>query len=245
MDKMTADINAEYDGYYDYDQTLTEEERTAKEKSAIAKALDDADVEGYAYQDPKAEDSDELAKWIFADDRKVGDIMILEDEDEDAGEYNVYVYCCAATAARDEYKTVNMAYAMFPASEAASSTAAAALKDKLVAAGVTTADAFKSAMADQSTSGSATIENMLKGSFGYDTVDEYLYAEGRKAGDCEVINCGTDYIAVVVYLGEGDVAWHATAKNGVLSEKMNKWYEELASTYTVDTNEKALNKISA
>lgn len=202
-------------------------------------------VDGYAYQDPTAENASDFVKWIFAEDRVIGDMTVIEDEDEDEGTYTVSAYCVSSTAMRDEYTTVNMAYAMFPAAEAASSTAAAALKDKLVAAGVTTADAFKSAMADQTTSGSATIDNLLRDSFGYDSVDEYLYADGRKAGDCEVINCGTDYIAVVVYLGEGDVAWHATATNGVLSEKMNTWYEDLAETYTVETNEKALNKISA
>ena len=70
-----------------------------------------------------------------------------------------------------------------------------------------------------------------------------MYAEGRKAGDCEVINCGTEYIAVVLYLGEGDVAWHATAQNGALNEQMTAWYEEIATTYTVSVNEKTLNKI--
>ena len=182
---------------------------------------------------------------LFAEDRVIGDMTVIEEEDEDAGTYNVYAYCVSSTAARDEYKTVNVAYAMFPAAEAASSTTAAALKDKLVAAGVTTGDAFKAALADQTTAGSGVLDNVLKNSFGYDAVDEYIYADGRKAGDCEVINCGTDYIAVVVYLGEGDVAWHATATNGVLSEKLDAWYEDLAAAYTVDVNEKAKNKISA
>ena len=245
MDKLTAEINAEYEGYYDYDETLTVEERIAKEKAAIATALENATVEGYAYQDPASEDSDELAKWLFAADRKVGDIYLIEDEDEDAGTYKVYVYCVSATAARDEYTTANVAYAMFPASEAASSTVAASLKTQMAAANVTTAEAFETVLADQSNSGAGVIEDMLEGSFGYDSVDEFVYGEGRKAGDCEVINCGTEYIAVIVYLGEGDVAWHAAAKSGVLTEKLNAWYEDLAAAHPVELNEKAMNKISA
>ena len=243
LEKLSADITAEYDGYYDDDASLTEAEREAKEKTQIATAMEAATVEGYVYQDPEDESSDELAKWLFAADRKVGDTYVIEDEDEEKGTYAVYAYCVTATVSREEYTTVDMAYAMFPASEGASSTAAAALKDKLVAANVTTAEAFEEAMKDQSTSGAATMENLLKDNFGYEAVDEYLYAEGRKAGDCEVINCGTEYIAVVLYLGEGDVAWHATAQNGALNEQMTAWYEEIATTYTVSVNEKTLNKI--
>ncbi len=245
LDKLTAEITAKYDGYYDLDETLTEEERTAKEQNQIATELEAAMVEGYAYQDPASEDTDDLAKWLFADDRKVGDIYILEEEDEDKGTYTAYAYCVTMTAFRDEYTTMNIAYAMFPASEAASSTAASALKDKLVSGGVNTAEAFTTAIADLSSSGAGTLDDMLEGSFGYEEVDEFVFADGRKAGDCEVINCGTDYIAVILHLGEGDVAWHATAKSGVLNEKVNAWYEELAELHTVKTNEKALNKISA
>ena len=244
LDKLTADITAEYDGYYDDNDNLTIEEREAKEKSQIASELEAASVENAAYQDPTAEDTDEFAKWLFAADRKVGDIHLIEEENEEKGTYTVHVYCVSSTAAREEYQTVNMAYAMFPASEAASATVAGALKDKLVAANVTTAEAFEEAIKDQSTSGANTIDNLLMGNFGFEAVDEYLYADDRKVGDCEVINCGTEYIAVVLYMGEGDVAWHAAAKNGALNEKMTAWYEEIASTYTVSINEKSLNKIS-
>ena len=245
LEKLTAEITAKYDGYYDADASLTIEEREAKEKNQMATALEAAMVEGYAYQDPAEESSDELAKWLFADGRKVGDIYVIENEDEEKGTYAAYAYCVSSTAAREEYTTVNAAYAMFPASETASSAAASALKDKLVAAGAVTAEAFETAVADQSTAGAATLEDLLKGSFGYEAVDEFLYADGRRAGDCEIINCGTDYIAVVLYLGEGDIAWHAEAKSGVLNEKVNAWYEQLAADHTVEINEKALNKISA
>lgn len=241
LDKLTADITAENDGYYDDDSSLNEAEREAKEQDLIAKEIEAAMVEGYAYQDPAAESSDELAKWLFAADRKVGDTLVIEDEDEEKGTYTVYAYCVSATAYRDEYVTVNMAYAMFPAAEGASSTTAAALKDKL--ANVTTAEGFEEAMKDQANSGHGVMENLLKGQFGFDAVDEYLYAE-RKAGDCEVINCGTDYIAVILYMGEGDVAWHASAATSALNEQMSAWYEEIAKTYEVTVNEKALNKVS-
>ena len=241
LDKLTADITAKYDGYYDDDSSLNESEREAKEKNQIAADLEAALVEGYAYQDPTAEESDELAKWIFADGRKVGDTYVIEDEDEEKGTYTVYAYCVASTVAREDYTTVNMAYAMFPASEAASSTVAADLKTKL--AGVTTKEAFENVMKDQSSSGHGVIENLRKNTFGIETVDEYLYADGRVAGDCEVINCGTEYIAVVLYMGEGDVAWHAAAAEYALTEQMNAWYEEIATTYAVTVNEKALSKI--
>ena len=241
LDKLTADITAKYDGYYDDDSSLNESEREAKEKNQIAADLEAALVEGYAYQDPTAEESDELAKWIFADGRKVGDTYVIEDEDEEKGTYTVYAYCVASTVAREDYTTVNMAYAMFPASEAASSTVAADLKTKL--AGVTTKEAFENVMKDQSSSGHGVIENLRKNTFGFETVDEYLYADGRVAGDCEVVNCGTEYIAVVLYMGEGDVAWHAAAAEYALTEQMNAWYEEIATTYAVTVNEKALSKI--
>ncbi|MBQ7321146.1 MAG: hypothetical protein IJW99_03535 [Clostridia bacterium] len=245
LEKLTADITARYDGYYDDDANLTEEEREAKEKSSVATELDAANVDGYAYQDPAAEDSTELAKWIFAADRKVGDIKVIEEEDEEKGTYKAHVYCVAATAAREEYTAAEMAYIMLPASESASSLQAAELKKQLVEGGIATKDAFEAFAKEKGLTSGAYMENMLKDYFGYDAVDEYLFDEARKAGDCEVINCGTDYIGVILYMGEGDVAWHAEAKNGVLSEKVSTWYEEIAKTYTVEINEKAVNKISA
>jgi hypothetical protein len=86
------------------------------------------------------------------------------------------------------------------------------------------------------------MENLLKGQFGFEAVDEYLFAD-RKAGDCEIINCGTDYIAVILYMGEGDVAWHASAATASLNEKMSAWYEEIEKTYAVTVNDKALDKV--
>lgn len=240
LDKLTADITAKYDGYYDDDSSLNEAEREAKEKDQIAKDIEAAMIEGYAYQDPTAEDSTELAKWLFADGRKVGDTYLIEDENEEKGTYTVYAYCVTTTSYRDEYTAVNMAYVMFPASEGASSTVAANLKGKL--ANVTTEEAFEEAMKDQSNSGHGVMENLLKGQFGFEAVDEYLFAD-RKAGDCEIINCGTDYIAVILYLGEGDVAWHAAASASALNEQMTAWYTEISETYAVTVNEKALNKV--
>lgn len=241
IDKLTADLTAEYDGYYDGSADLTEAERDAKEKEQVAKDLEAASIDGYAYQNPEDENADALAQWLFAADRKVGDITVIEDEDEELGTFTAYVYCATATVSRDEYTTANIAYAMFPASEGASATVAASLKQTL--AGVTTAEAFEEIMKDQSSSGHSVIENMTEGSFGFEEVDAYVFAEGRQAGDCEVINCGTEYIATILYLGEGDVAWYAQAKNGALNEKMTAWYEEIGTTYAVSTNEKALNKV--
>ena len=241
IDRLTADLEAKYDGYYDGSDDLTEAERDAKEKEQVAKDLEAAAVDGYAYQNPEDENADDLVQWLFAADRKVGDIIVIEDEDEDLGTFTAYAYCVTAVAARDEYITANMAYAMFPTSEGASLTAANALKQSLT--GVTTAEAFEEIMKDQSSSGHSVMENMSKNYFGYEEVDEFLFAEGRQAGDCEVINCGTDYIATILYMGQGDAAWYAQAKSGALNEKMTAWYEEIKTTYTVSTNEKALNKV--
>ena len=48
----------------------------------------------------------------------------------------------------------------------------------------------------------------------------------------------------LLYLGEGDAAWYAAAESGAVNEKMTAWYEEIATTYAVSINEKALNKIA-
>ncbi len=243
LEKLQADLTAEYDGYYDDDDALTEEEREAKEKTQIAADLEKATVEDYAYQDPTAEEATDLAKWLFAEGRKVGDITVLEDEDEEAGTYSANAYCVKASAARDEYKAADISYVLYSAAETASTAAADALKAKL--AGVTTKEAFEAAIADETVVASGTMENLLKDQFGFDEADEYIFAENRKAGDCEVVKCGTDYIAVILYTAQGDDAWYAGAKSGSVSEKMTAWYETNAETYTVEINEKVLEKVSA
>ena len=245
MDKLTADITAQYDGHYDDNESLTEEEREEKERKDIEADLAAASVEDYAYQDPNAEDADELDKWLFAEGRKTGDIKIIEVEDEDEGTYTAYAYCVTAPAAREEYTAANVAYALFETAQTAAVADADALKNKLIADGVLTKEAFEAAAKEQELTYAGVLENLLMGQFGYDEADDYIFSPDRKAGDCEVVKCGDTYLAVILYLGEGDVAWHATATNGVLNEKMTAWYEDLAETYTVNVKEKALNRVNA
>lgn len=250
LDKLTDDLTAKYDGYYDDDDTLTAEEREAKEKSAIAKDLESATVEGYAYSDPTAEDAAELDVWMFDGARKVGDICLIEDEDEDAGTYTVYVYCLTAPQYRDEYSAANISYALFDAAESATVTNVPKFLEA-VKAGSLTAEAFEELVAseDYGITAAGELSNLVKGGFesyyGYAEPDEFIFAEGRVAGDCEQVTLGEDYEAVILYVGAGDAAWYASAKSGVLSEKNSAWFEELTTTYTVNVNEKALAKISA
>ena len=247
LDKLNADLTAKYDGYYDDDDTLTAEEREAKEKSAIAKDLETATVEGYAYADPTAEDAAELDVWMFDEARKVGDTCVIEDEDEEAGTYTVYVYCLTAPQYRDEYTAANISYALFDASESVSASNVLKFMDALTAGGNMTAEAFETLVGgdDYGITAAGEMTNVVKGGFGYDEADEFIFAEGRVAGDCEQVTLGEDYEAVILYVGAGDEAWYASAKSGVLSEKNSAWLEELTTTYTVNVNEKALAKISA
>lgn len=246
LDKLTADITAKYDGYYDDDDTLTAEEREAKEKSAIAEDLEKATVEGYAYADPTAEDAAELDVWMFDEARKVGDTYLIEEEDEEAGTYTVYVYCLTAPQYRDEYTAANISYALFDAAESATVTNVPKFLEA-VKAGSLTAEAFETLVGgeDYGITAAGELTNVVKGGFGYDEADEFIFAEGRAAGDCEQVTLGEDYEAVILYVGAGDAAWYASAKSGVLSEKNSAWLEELTTTYTVNVNEKALAKISA
>ena len=246
LDKLNADLVAKYDGYYDDDDTLTAEEREAKEKSSIAKDLEAATIEGYAYADPTAEDAAELDVWMFDEARKVGDTCVIEDEDEEAGTYTVYVYCLTAPQYRDEYKAANVSYALFDASESASTSNVLKFMDAVKASNLT-AEAFETLVGgdDYGITAAGELTNVVKGGFGYDEADEFIFAEGRAAGDCEQVTLGTEYVAVILYVGAGDEAWYASAKSGVLSEKNSAWLEELTTTYTVNVNEKALAKISA
>lgn len=247
LDKLTADITDKYDGYYDADETLTAEEREAKEKSAIAADLGDATVEGYTYADPTAEDAAELDKWLFDEARKVGDTFVLEDEDEDAGTYTVYAYCLTAPEYYDQYSAANVSYALFDATLAESAANADKFLAALTAGGSMTAEAFEALVSggEHGVMAAGELNNVVKGGFGYEAADEFLFAEGRVAGDCEIVTLDESYIAVILYEGAGDEAWYSMGKSGVLSEKNSAWLEQMVETYTVNINEKALAKVGA
>lgn len=232
-----------YKGMYDSDD-LTAEEIAAKEAKALADKLDEIVVTGHAYVDPTAEGTSDLDKWLFADGRKAGDTTtITKDEDSDSvSTHTIYVYSVQEPAYYDEYKSANIGYALYDATESDAETKANALKEKFEA-GEKTAQALSDLAKAEGCTYYGTREDMVKDSFGMDELDDHLFNSHTLTGTCAVVK-NDNYVVVVFYESEGDVAWYVTAKSGVLSDKVSEWYKAKNEALTITVNDKALSKVS-
>lgn len=70
---------------------------------------------------------------------------------------------------------------------------------------------------------------------------EWLYAEGRKEGDIQLIKTGdsTPKYFVVYFVEENEETWKVNARAGITSEKVQEWFEAGVEKYNVTVDTKA------
>lgn len=179
--------------------------------------------------------------WAFDAARAAGDHKIIEKADG-SGVYAVYL---AKTSYRNDYNSVDMREIVITYdddAEADESTERAALtrneaKEKAQTllsqwnAGEKTEDVFKQ-MAMMNNNDTTLGEGGLieRASKGTDAVSKWAFAEGRKAGDVEMLE-GTDCFYLVYYVGENVPYWQVQCESGKRSEDYNTTYTALMEKY--------------
>ena len=79
-----------------------------------------------------------------------------------------------------------------------------------------------------------TAENIIKGAF-TEKVNEWIFADGRKAGDCKVIEAeGGAYL--IYMLEDGDPSWLAEVRNALFSEAYETDMEKMLKKYPTEYN---------
>jgi hypothetical protein len=81
---------------------------------------------------------------------------------------------------------------------------------------------------------------------GVDALDEWMYADGRAAGDFTVLTdtTETDEYYIVIYLDEiGAEEWYVSCRDAKVDAQMSEWNDEAVKTYAVTVNEDILDDI--
>ena len=227
VDSFNAYLDSYYRQYYEEQGQLYDD---AEIKASIQNNT--TLVEGYTYAD------DAVSAWALDPARQVGDTTVIEGTNE----YSVYLITKAPT--RLDYKT--RTFRQIKLSELSYETAIARrdkvnqLRDTFVA-GEQTEDAFTT-LAKRNNDDAADLEsgglheNTRKGDVD-EKVSEWLFEDGRKAGDIRILKDSSDTYYLVYYVGEGEVCWKVTAAEQLKSSAYEAAYNDLSmnTAVTVDT----------
>ena len=207
--------------------------------------------EQYTYTVPeKAEDEKENQKWLFADDRKEGDITLIEDGDGAKGaevavtdkHYTADVYLMVKPRYRDEVKVRDGAYMVFTKEDDAKAVIA-----ELKAKGTVDLESFL-ALAKEKAGGHSELKDYVEGSMGSADFDAWFLDEARVKGEytAEPIKASTSSFIVAYFEQVGEITgWQADVKYTLYNQDFEKASEEYTEKYssTIERKDSVLNKI--
>ncbi len=252
-DKAEAQADDDKKEEDDTPKAPTFDEKTAYGK-AMKKVCDDLakdmeseyvaiTTEGKAYVDPTGEDAEDLDKWTFAADRKAGDKEILKEEGEKSSTYTVVLMNKSAYINEDQ--TRDVAHILFTKDKYETEEKAKAEAERVLALyknGINTLEAFEALGKEYTEDSGVKYENVKPGDM-VEEFNDWMFDEARKVGDVDIVKTTYGY-HIMYYVGEGDIAWKADARDGLLDEKYSAWCDEQAKVYNIEFNDNTINLIS-
>lgn len=190
-------------------------------------AVDTLDQTGEEMTNDKYNDVEYvLADWLFDDSRKEGDTEVIEDADN-----NMYYAVRFTRRYLDETPTANLRVIMSPDIDGQ------AVLDEW-AAGEATEESFAELCNQYSADGGAVaegglMEDVTKDSLSSDIAD-WVFADGRSAGDTTVITIEEEYTYVIYYVSQGDPEWKAEIADTLLSDAQTDYMDALSERVTVE-----------
>ncbi len=170
---------------------------------------------------------------------------------EHAGEeYTFRAYYMQKPGARDEYKTLDIGFILTTVENHdhkegekvdhehvdAEAVSNEYLKD-LLAKSELTPEIFEQYAKDKGAQSYDVLEEYMKGEFGYDEFDEWVFAEGSRVNTGAVIPIygenTTDpaYYVVAYCFAEGEEAWYTAVKEDLVHERYSAWETERTETF--------------
>ena len=257
-DTAVDDVAEKGEGYIAYGVTITKEfgEFLKKLKENIYSELVTEETyifsEKSTYTAPaEGEEEKENMKWLFADDRKANDTVIIDEGDgADGAEVKVDkkyftadVYCVTKPRYIDEEYIRNGAYMVFTSKTTAEAAIAALAKLSSV-----DTEAFLNIASTQSAGTASELTDYTRGQMGSDEFDEWIFSADRKAGDYTAtpILVGSSSYIVAFFDEVGELkAWEASVKYSLLSDDMTAEQERITEKYTpsIIVKDGVMNKV--
>lgn len=171
----------------------------------------------------------DASTWFMADGRKTGDTTVIDNSS--SSNYTVYFY---VKCALKDYKLANVRVLFLSSTGDTAADTIKAATDKWNASGKTEAD-LEALVKEYNSAASngGLVENITKG-YTADAVNDWIFTDGRKAGDSAVVEDTTSDSKgtyILYYVSDGDVFWHYAAESQVKGTKYNEKYAELKKGY--------------
>ena len=255
----------------DYDDTTKEEIFSVADYKDISKVLNDltntliktarTGVDSVSIEGDKHAESTDFDKWLFSEDRKVGDIGTFygtaeSKEDKFDGSkdksYIVNVFYVTDPVHRDETPSVEFGHILLTnngeyKTEAKQKEKLIALKEEFLK-GELTKEKFEELAKDVTEDSSVTYDDVCPGDM-VEEINDWLFDESRKAGDVEIIKSASYGYHLVFYVGNDaeEPTWFVQAMNDFFADSFESWYEDLEKSYdsTIDVNEDIAGKMTS
>lgn len=175
-----------------------------------------------------------IRDWLFDESRKKGNTSVMEDTSLDR--YYVVEF---EKRYRDETPTVNARILV-----ADDENEAQEIYDAWQSGGATEeyfTELANGKYIDKSVSEGGLMEGLSATDDLYDELSDWLFAEGRKAGDCGIVSIDETVSFVIYYSGEGDPAWYNSIKSSLRSTALNDYVNDLKDKCEVQDPKKNLN----
>ncbi len=74
-------------------------------------------------------------------------------------------------------------------------------------------------------------------------IDEWLYASGRRVGDCGTVTYGEDAVLLLLYISDDDPVYIANAKLALINDAFDKWYGENLGKFRTGVTEQMIAEL--
>ena len=255
----------------DYDDTKKADVFKASEYAVIYKTLNSlidsliktarSGIDSVNIEGDKHAESTDFDKWLFSQDRKVGDIGTFygtgettEDKFDGSKDksYTVNVFYVTEPVHRDETPSVEFGHILLTSK--GQYTTEAKQKEKLIELrdqflkGELTKENFEALAKDVTEDSNVVYDDVCPGEM-VEEIDTWLFDEARKAGDVEIIK-SADYGCHLVFFVDKDTeepTWFVDAKLDFFSDNFQTWYKDLEKSYegSIDINKDIAGKMTS
>lgn len=224
----------------DADATYKPSEAEVEKAMADAKELADEavssiktegeEVTGILYDSA----NDAIRDWLFDDARKAGDVEVIEDADSDC-----YYTIAFTKRYRDETPTANVRMMVADTEDEANSILEAwkntgATEERFE-------ELCNGEFIEKSVADGGLLEGIAKSDDLYEELLNWIFTEGRKTGDYDIVTIPDVASFVIYYVGEGQPKWYKTIESSLLETALSEYVDMLEESCQVSDPDGNLN----
>ncbi len=208
---------------------------------------------------------DDTSEWLFDKDRKAGDVTVIKTKAASSTASDTYTVICFLERGREEYKLATMRHILFMVEDLTDDKGNTIKDENGVAKtndaeqkaeaekilkqwqdGAATQESFAALVKDHSDDEGSVNNGGLYEDFDQttmvDEITDWIWAEGRKAGDCEIVKTSYGY-HIVYFVEYGEEKWSSDVVSTLKAKDYSDYLTSLREKYPMSFNEKGLSQV--